>query len=61
MPVVIDQFEIVRDQQKTGDAASSGGTEATNASAPTPPPLGPQDISVTLAHLNARALRLRAT
>ena len=60
MPVVIDQFEIIRDQQKTGDAPA-GGTETASASAPTPPPLGPQDIDVTRKQLSARALRLRAT
>ncbi len=60
MPVVIDQFEIVRDQQRPSDNAAPKGEPAPAASS-TPPPLGPQDIDVTLSHLSARVLRLRAS
>ncbi len=59
MPVVIDQFEIIRDQQKPDTGATSGPQEAPRASSKSPPPLGPQDIDATLKHLTRRALRLR--
>ncbi len=62
MPVVIDQFEIFRDQQAGPEpaAASRGGAPAP-AAAPTPPPLGPHDIADVLTHLDRRAARLRPT
>ena len=60
MPVVIDQFEIVRDQQRPSESSAATGPEPAAAPA-SPPPLGPQDIDAALAHLNARALRLRAS
>jgi len=60
MPVVIDQFEIVRDQQRPSENTATAG-ETTPAASSSPPPLGPQDIDVTLSHLSARASRLRAS
>lgn len=61
MPVVIDQFEIIRDQQQPGETPGPSAGRSAAASSPSPPPLSPVDIDVTVKHLTERALRLRAT
>jgi len=61
MPVVIEQFEIVRDEHHSSPDASANTSAAVASSSPHPPPLGPVDIDVTIKHLAARALRCRAT
>lgn len=63
MPVVIDQFEIVRDQARETEspAAPSAGASVPAKASPHPPPLSPVDIEDTMQHFARRALRLRAT
>jgi hypothetical protein len=63
MPVVIDQFEIVRDQARETEspAAPSARASGTAEASAHPPPLSPVDIEDTMQHLTRRASRLRAT
>lgn len=59
MPVVIDQFEIVRDDR--APQGGGGGTRgAESAPAPAATAISPLDIEAALDRRRDRALRLRA-
>ena len=60
MPVVIDQFEVIRDQQAAPAASAPGSAPAKTSDAPGQE-LRPQDIGDTHDHLMRRAARLQAS
>lgn len=59
MGVVIDHFEIIRDEPQPEARGAQAGQSQRPPSGP--PPLTPRDIEDTVAHLARRALRVRAS